>query len=1138
MQLSPLLTSLRARAEYQAALGSDAPLGLSRAARAPVIAAFAEDRPDPVLVVCARHDRALTLTEEIGYWSATRRVLQFAEPNPLFYESEAWGPNTIRARLEVLSALAQHYPLLSAPAVGPAPIVVASARALMTRTLPRRDFLTQTRPLKTRQTIRLEKLLAHWVALGYTAESMVIAPGQFSRRGGILDIFPMTAEAPVRLELFGDEIDTLRYFDPATQRSGDKAESLSITPASEGGNSAFSPHAASLLEYLPESALLLVEDWGELADTVSELEEQALALRQEQIEAGLLAEEAAPPYHGWAELQDELSQHQPLTLSANTLETTDVLSPNLGAYFQPGPRYGGQLKPLLEHLMALRDSGERAVIVTRQAQRLAELWGEQHAYSAPTESITQWPAPGELVFVQGALTEGWILKDTAEAIGDKENHNLHLLTDSEIFGWARPEPRRRHTRPTVTAPETNFADFAPNDFVVHADHGIARFMGLVRRAIEGLEREYLHLEYAEGDELYVPIHQADRITKYIGVGEQTPALSRLGSADWSATKTKAQHAVVEVAKDLLELYAQREATPGHSFGTDTTWQAELEASFPYVETEDQLRAIGEVKADMERARPMDRLICGDVGYGKTEVALRAAFKAVMDGKQVAVLVPTTVLAQQHLHTFQTRLAAYPVKVEMLSRFRSPAEARTIIEKLNEGQIDIVVGTHRLIQKDVRFKNLGLLIIDEEQRFGVTHKEFLKRKRTEVDVLTLTATPIPRTLYMSLTGVRDISTINTPPDERLPIITHTGAHQDKLVRQAILRELDRGGQIFYVHNRVQSIGVARRQLHHLVPEARLGVGHGQMDEHELSQVMDQFTTGEIDILLCTSIIESGLDIPNANTLIVDRADTFGLAQLYQLRGRVGRGAARAYAYFFTDKRYPPTPEARERLTTLAEQTELGAGYSIAMRDLEMRGAGDLLGMRQHGHIAAVGFHLYTRLLSEAVKLMKKGEKKAGRAEKRELEIELGGLEMGEAVTVDLPIPISIPAEYVSDRPLRLRLYRRLASLPTEAELDAMSAELTERFGPLPEPVKNLLYQLRVKQLARRAGVGQIAGESGQIVLALPEMSELDQAYLSSQLGATARVSKSKIWLARAGEQDWRVRLVETLVKLEAGRGTRI
>jgi len=1194
LNLSGLLPALRALPEYRAtldALKASPPgplaLALPRAARLPVMAALAYDTHRPALALAARSDRALALADELNVWLPSGTVQHFVEPNPLFYEYDAWGPRTIRARLSVLAQLTQ------TPNPNSNFIIVSSARALMTRTLPKRDFLANTRTLKLLklgQAVRLEKLIEAWVGAGYEVVTTVVEPGQFARRGGIIDIFPVTDEWPVRLELVGNELDTLRRFDPATQRSGEKLESVTITPAREAlpkyrkkterekegdettSDAPTSAHLefdlplmfppASLLEYLPDNALVLIDDWRELADTVAELEEQAVVLRGEQIEAGVIAPDFPLPYHPWAELQDQLTERAPVLMAkADDVQTLTTI--DLGARFHPGPRYGGQLKPLLDHLRDLRASPDRTIVVTRQAQRLAELWAEHHDHLSPSESVLIWPAEGALAFVQGALSEGWRLDLSNVESGTSATRvasdlppstfhllpstfhlppsSLHLLTDSEIFGWARPEVRRRAGRAAVAAPESLYSDFAVGDYVVHADFGIGRFKGLVRRAIDGLEREYLWLEYASGDELYVPIHQADRLTRYIGPDEHPPTLSRLGSADWTTTKSKARQAVEAVAKDLLELYAKRETIQGRPFGPDTTWQAELEASFPYVETEDQLRALREVKADMEKPRPMDRLICGDVGYGKTEVALRAAFKAVTEGAQVAVLVPTTVLAQQHLHTFQARLAPYPVTVEMLSRFRSHAEAEDIKEQLAEGKIDIIIGTHRLLQKDVQFKNLGLLIIDEEQRFGVTHKEFLKQKRTEVDVLTLTATPIPRTLYMSLTGVRDISTINTPPAERLPIITHVGTYNERLVRQAIQRELDRDGQVFFVHNRVQTIGVMHEKLKRLVPEARIGLGHGQLDEHALSKVMDQFTAGEIDILLCTSIIESGLDIPNANTLIVDRADTFGLAQLYQLRGRVGRAAQRAYAYFLHESRNRITPEAYQRLETIGEQTELGAGYSIAMRDLEMRGAGDLLGMRQSGQIAAVGFHLYTRLLGEAVRRLKSESRKSvvdGHAKPSAIEaplaLELTQTELG-LVTVDLPLPTSIPAGYVPDKSLRLRLYRRLADLRDEAGLEAVSAEFAERFGPLPAPLENLIYQLRVKIKALRAGVASVGSESGQIVFTLPPLAEREN-YALGELGPGVRVSRNKIWLPRAtNEGDWREQVLRVLEQLEGVHG---
>jgi transcription-repair coupling factor (superfamily II helicase) len=661
----------------------------------------------------------------------------------------------------------------------------------------------------------------------------------------------------------------------------------------------------------------------------------------------------------------------------------------------------------------------------------------------------------------------------------------------------------------------------PGDYVVHIEHGIGIFQGLTTVELESVEREYLLVQYAGSGKIYVPIHQADRLSRYVGADDRPPQLNKLGSAEWARVRKRTQQAVEEVAGELLELYATRETITGHAFSPDTPWQAELEAAFPYIETEDQIRAIDEVKADMEMHQPMDRLICGDVGYGKTEVALRAAFKAVLDGKQVAMLVPTTVLAQQHFNTFRERLQPFPVDVEMLSRFRSRHEQTDVLERLDGGQVDVVIGTHRLLSTDVAFKDLGLLIIDEEQRFGVTHKERLKQMRTEVDVLTMTATPIPRTLYMSLAGVRNISTIDTPPEERLPVRTHVGEYDDNIVRHAILREIDRGGQVFFVHNRVLGIEQVRRRLVQVVPEVTVGVAHGQMRESDLEQVMIRFVNREIDVLLCTSIIESGLDIPNANTLIVNTADRFGLAQLYQLRGRVGRGAQRAYAYFFYDNPRRLTEDARRRLETIREASELGAGFSIAMRDLEIRGAGDILGIRQHGHISAVGFDLYTRLLAQAVQ-------------------ELKTREIGETFAPTLPAPITIslplatflPSDYVSEHTLRLRLYRRMAQLATLDEVDGFAAELADRFGVIPDEVDNLLYQLRLKVLAGMALVEGIAAEDGKLAIRCPRLEGVNRAALQRRLGRGVRVSRHAVWVPYDGvsEEHWRVLLVQVLEAL--------
>ena len=1105
------------------------PLGLRRSARLAWLAALHKKLGRPILLLTDRNDHALMLADELAMWAPQVTRLYFPEPNPLFYENSPWGLTTRRDRLLVLTALAEHH-IPGNPENEPTPIIIAPARAVMTRTLPRHEFLKALRTLKTGQVVQPEELVRSWVALGYEPVNIVVTPGQFARRGGILDLWTQADDQPVRIEFFGDEVDTLRRFDPATQRTVRSIERLPISPAreyiapepkatteikpeemvlSEFHIPLLHPTPASLLDYLPRQGLILIDDLQAVRDTVQEVEEQAVGLRKDYVEDGELPADFPIPYLTWGEIEDTLAGKQMLDIGRPVdAEETMPIEYDISAHFLPGQRFAGQLKPLMEHLEKLSGQSESVTIVSRQSARLQELWSEHR----PDSSV-----PDGLMFIDGSLSEGFSFVPPAET-------PLHLLTDGEIFGWRRPELRPR-PRPVAEAPEAAYADLEPGDWVVHVDHGIGRFNGLVERSVDGIEREYLSVEYAEGDQLFVPVYQADRLTRYVGADAHPPTPTRLGSTEWRTTKSRVKEAVEEVAQDLLELYARRSVVDGHAFAQDAPWQKELEASFPYIETQDQLRVIGEVKMDMETPKPMDRLICGDVGYGKTEVALRAAFKAVMDGMQVAILVPTTVLAQQHFHTFCQRLSAFPVEVEMLSRFRSPQQQKDILNRLAQGSVDIVIGTHRLIQGDVQFKDLGLLIIDEEQRFGVTHKETLKKLRTEVDVLTLTATPIPRTLYMTLTGVRDISTINTPPEERLPIITHVGPYSPRLVRQAILRELERGGQVFFVHNRVQTIGAMRVHLEKLIPEARITVAHGQMAEDQLSQRMEEFTAGNVDVLLSTSIIESGLDIPNANTLIVDRADTFGLAQLYQLRGRVGRGAQRAYAYFFRHKRLPPTIEGRQRLETIAENTQLGAGFSIAMRDLEIRGAGDILGTRQHGYIASVGFHLYTKLLSDAVQRLR-----GGRALPRLTEAFPTEAAPALPVSVDLPMAVSLPASYIPERQARLRLYRRIADLRSLDEIDALSEEFTDRFGPLPEETRNLLYQLKVKLLAEQAGLVSVSGENGQIVLRYTPLPEGVPTRALPELGEDVRTGKNAVWLLEDEAGVWQERLLTVLQEL--------
>jgi transcription-repair coupling factor (superfamily II helicase) len=1180
MKLTSLLAvfdGLPAYAELKASLSAGKkpePLGLLSSARPALLSKLFVDQTRTILFVAGRVESVPMWQQLLDAWLPEgSRILRFPEPTPLPFERGPWSDSSRSRRLAVLSQLMEgQHPLL--PGDTPRLLILTSARALFQKTLPRQRFAAATRVVRAGQLLDRNKAIDSWKRAGYVQVSTVEAEGTFSVRGGILDIFPIGAEIPARIELFGDEVETLRGFDPGSQRSDDGAhfrlDHIVVSPAREmlpsdtmalgarllqmkadGGSglpswrddlSALAEGAvfpnleyylplaytqpASLLDYLPDSSLVVFDDLAEYAAAAEEVHAHADQIANEQLD---MPPDYPSPLFDWQPLTDRMLKMSTLVLGDGR-EAQGHLS-RLAEHFQPGPRYGGQVRPFLMKLRSAAASNETTVVVSQQAARLAELWREDS--TAPSSDgrrdgrvlaeLQERPAPGSLSFVQGSLGGGFTLVVEGRAAGasggTRERVLLNLLSDAEVFGWSRPVPRRR-LKPRAVAPETYYADIDPGDYVVHLEFGIGQFAGLVVRSIGGADREYLQVNFGNGDVLYVPAHHADRLSKWIGPDDRQPNLHRLGEKGWKRAREKAQEAADELAEDLLDLYAARETIAGHAFAHDSQWQAELEAGFPYQETQDQLEAIAQVKSDMERPYPMDRLICGDVGYGKTEVALRAAFKAVADDKQVAILVPTTVLAQQHYNTFLERLRPFPVNVEMLSRFRTQARQEQIIKGLRGGQIDIVIGTHRLFSDDVSFKDLGLLIIDEEQRFGVAHKEKLKQLRTEVDVLTMTATPIPRTLYMSLAGVRDISQIDTAPADRLPVQTFVGEWEETIVRTAILRELDRGGQIFYVHNRVQTIANVFMRLSALVPEATIAIGHGQMSERELEEVMLRFVNGEVDVLLSTTIIESGLDIPNANTLLVERSDQFGLAQLYQLRGRVGRGVRRAYSYFLHPKWQGLTADAKARLEVISAQSELGAGYNIAMRDLEIRGAGDLLGARQSGHIAAVGFDLYTRLLAQAVKRRRAAQ--AG---------DQLPADLPDGVMIDLPLAAYIPQDYVPEASLRLRLYRRMATLGSLQEIEEMAEELADRFGPIPDPVDNLLYQLRVKVLAAEAEVVSVTTESRQLQVRLPATDGTGRLKLQRELGQDVKVSRKGIWLGRGlTTREWQVVLVQTLEKI--------
>jgi transcription-repair coupling factor (superfamily II helicase) len=1106
----------------------------------------------PVLVVAARPGRARALAEELRVWSdRPERVLLFPARDGFPYERLPPDPATAAQRRAVLAALALH-------AADPPLLVVTSVRALLDRLMPPERLRAGTLELRVGARLRPERLLEALVALGYRRVELVEQPGQFARRGGIVDIYPASApneagpaddEAPfaLRVDFFGDEIDSLRRFDPATQRSVAAVEAYQLGAAHEvlpplSAEAAAALRAldlaalrddlaaayardrerllagdpvplldeyraylgtASLLDYLPAGGALVLDEPEQLAEAAATVARQAAEVEADLVARGEAPRGLWPALWGWEALAARWEAGSWARLAL-------ALDPDAPGLFAHPPSYGGRLRQLARELRG-EAATRRVVVVSQQDARLRELFVEQGGPELP----------GGLSLLHGALQEGFV----SEALG------LALYTDRELFGWAK-QPRALRPRAPTAARDLLVADLQPGELVVHLDHGIGRYRGLVRLAtrapLDGttawpsadgsgtVEREYLSIQYAEGDHLYVPIEQANRVTRYIGAGAAEPALTRLRSGDWLRAKQRARRAVREIARELLELYAAREVQPGHAFAPDTPWQAELEGSFPYVETPDQLTALAEIKADMERPRPMDRLLIGDVGYGKTELALRAAFKAVMDGKQVAMLVPTTVLAQQHYQTFRARLAAFPTRVELLSRFRSEREQREVLEGLRSGAVDIVIGTHRLIQKDVQFKDLGLVIIDEEQRFGVAHKERLKQLRREVDVLTLSATPIPRTLHMALVGVRDVSTLATAPEDRLPIRTFVAQYDEGLIRDAILRELERGGQVYFVHNRVRSIQVVAAQLQRLVPEARLAIAHGQMPEDALEQVMLAFSAGAYDVLVCSTIIESGLDLPNVNTIIVNQAHRFGLAQLYQLRGRVGRGANRAYAYFLYTRDGALTEAATARLRTIAEATELGAGFRIAMKDLEIRGAGNLLGAEQSGHISAVGFDLYCRLLAEAVESLR-ALRDGGRPVAAE---RLAADAMPPpGARVALPLPAYLPADYVPDEAQRLRLYQRLAEVRDFEALGAFFDELEDRFGPLPEPAANLLYLVRLRLAATAAGVQAIDADDEAITVRFAGAPPRLPADAAREIGTPVRYGSNQVRLPRGKGTEW-------------------
>lgn len=1075
--------------------------GVAGSQRAMLAASIIDELQESLLLITPGETEANLLADDLGSLLPGKNILLFPVWQLLPYQVLATGREIASRRLKVLDQVCS----------GERVVVVVSIEALMRRLTPPEIYRAAGFDLAVGHRQELDNVAARLTGLGYQRADQVEGPGQFSLRGGILDVYPPVAERPYRVEFFDDEVDSIRTFNLATQRSEDKLKKFRITPASElvipgelyqeaadkvteeyqgqlkkltrsgmpGANrqlaETFSeilerlqagvffsgieqflpylyPEQATLIDYLPGNAIMIMDEPQRARDVVESISRERSETYSDLLYRGRVLPGQYQGYLDWRGMQEALKDRRIVLLSflprqPQFLRPQNII--NLSAKTMHG--FMGHWSILTEEIKQWKRNGYAVVLlVTGQdrARHLLDTLREHKLDAFYVSTADREIRPGNIVITHGYLSAGFELAGA----------RLVVITETEIFGQ-RKKHRRERARTAADRLEP-FADLKVGDPVVHINHGVGRYMGIVQLDIAGVRKEYLLVKYAGEDKLYVPADQVGLIQKYLGAGAEAPRLSRLGGADWSRVKNRVRESVRDMAQELLVLYASRQTVSGYTFSQDTVWQKEFEERFPYEETPDQLRGIEEVKADMERSRPMDRLLCGDVGYGKTEVALRAAFKSVMDGKQVAVLVPTTILAQQHFNSFRERFAGYPMRIEMLSRFRTAREQRLILADLKQGQVDIVIGTHRLVQEDVIFHNLGLVVVDEEQRFGVAHKEKLKQLRQNVDVLTLTATPIPRTLHMSLVGVRDTSLLETPPENRFPVQTYVLEEDQVLLREAIRRELGRGGQVYFVHNRVMDLDSVAGWIQGLVPEARLAVAHGQMREEELEQVMIDFMEGAYDVLVCTTIIESGLDISNVNTLIVKDAQNMGLAQLYQLRGRVGRSNRLAYAYFTFRRDRVLSEVAEKRLSAIREFTEFGSGYKIAMRDLEIRGAGNLLGPEQHGHIAAVGFDLYCRLLEEAV------QEAQGQKQDRSVD-----------TLIELPVDAYIPDDYVPDPNQKVDLYRRLAAINSREAIDDLEEELVDRFGDIPGSVNNLLGVARLRVVASKLKVKAISRQQG-------------------------------------------------------------
>ncbi|MGN0164748.1 MAG: transcription-repair coupling factor [Lachnospiraceae bacterium] len=1023
----------------------------------------------------------------------------------IFFQADIQGNQLVKERMCVLEKLIKGEPCT----------VITSIDGGMDKRLPLKVFQDTTLHIDETSEIDLKLLEKKLVLMGYEKQVKVENHGEFSIHGGIIDVFPLSAQAPYRIELWGDEVDTIRVFDAASQRSIEKVNEIYIFPAveniytadeienglkrlekesaeqtekfrkdmktEEGARLArmvrelrenielmyyavnldsyitsFADNAVSFFDYFPsKETVFYIEEPARVYERGEAVETEYRESMSNRLEKGYVLPSQVNAVFSHKEVYSHLDGKKLITVSTLSAKSRFVPVTKFDITAKSVASYQSDFSSLVNDITTYKKKGYRILLVSGSKTRAARLAGDLTEYELNafyTENPDRVVKPGEIMVVYGQLGKGF----------EYPLIKFVVITESDIFGVSKTQ-KKASSKPDGRK-MLEFNQLAVGDYVIHENHGMGIYRGIYQIETDHVTKDYIKLEYAAGGILYVPVTALDMMQKYAGADSKKPKLNKLNSSEWKSTKSRVKASVNDVAEELVELYAKRQAVKGYAFSEDTLWQKEFEEMFPYEETKDQLKAIEETKADMESEKIMDRLICGDVGYGKTEIAIRAAFKAVQDSKQVAVLVPTTILAQQHYNTFVQRLKDFPVKIEVLSRFRSSAEQKAIVEKIRKGQVDIVIGTHRLLSKDIAFKNLGLLVVDEEQRFGVTHKEKIKQMKNSVDVLTLSATPIPRTMHMSLIGIRDMSVLDEPPIDRLPIQTYVMEHNDELIREAIVRELTRGGQVYVVSNRVVGIEDVAAKVSALVPDARVAYAHGRMNERVLEKIMFSFINGEIDVLVSTTIIETGMDISNVNTIIIDDADRFGLSQLYQLRGRVGRSNRTAYAFLMYKKDKILREEAEKRLSAIKEFTELGAGYKIAMKDLEIRGAGNLLGERQSGHMSAVGYDLYCKMLNEAVKKLK------GEAPDEEFE-----------TSVDMDVNAYIPSSYIRNEVLKLDMYKKIATITGQEDLEDMQDELIDRFGDIPVPVETLLQVSYIRGLASKAYVTELKQKGHKLEL---------------------------------------------------------